>query len=50
VHIGWWWRNLNEGNNLENIAVYGRIILKGVSNKLRRWDKPDLSGSVGRIV
>jgi hypothetical protein len=33
VRIEWWWRNLREGNHLEDIAVYGSIILKWTFKK-----------------
>lgn len=26
-HTGFWWENLKEGDNFENVAVRGRIIL-----------------------
>ena len=30
VHTGFWWRNLREGDHLENPSVDGRIILKWI--------------------
>ena len=30
VHIGFWWWNLRDGDRLEDIDVYGRIILKRI--------------------
>jgi hypothetical protein len=30
VHTGLWWGNITERGDLENLAVYGSIILKGV--------------------
>ena len=28
VHTGFWWRDLREGDNLDDLRVYGRITLK----------------------
>ena len=39
VHTGFWWRNLEERNNLKDSDVDGRIILKWF---FRKWD-----GSMG---
>jgi hypothetical protein len=35
VHTGFWWRNLREGDHLEDADVDGRIILKWI---LEKWD------------
>jgi hypothetical protein len=35
VHTGLWWGNLRERDNLEELSVDGRIILKCIFNK---WD------------
>jgi hypothetical protein len=36
VHTGFWWRNLREGEHLEDLGLYGRIILKCMFVK---WDR-----------
>ena len=36
VHTGFWWRNLREGEHLEDPGVDGRIILKCMFVK---WDR-----------
>ena len=33
VHIGFWWRILSEGDNLEDLGVVGRIMLKWISEE-----------------
>jgi hypothetical protein len=33
VHTGFWWGNLREGNNLEDLGVDGRTILKWIFKK-----------------
>jgi hypothetical protein len=33
VHSGFWWGNLREGNNLGDLDVNGRIILKWIFEK-----------------
>jgi hypothetical protein len=35
VHRGFWWKNLRERNNLEDLGVNGRIILKCI---FKKWD------------
>jgi hypothetical protein len=34
VHTGFWWRNLREGDHLEDLGVDGRIILKSIFERL----------------
>jgi hypothetical protein len=36
VHTGFWWRNLKEGDHLEDSRVDGRIILKCI---FVMWDR-----------
>jgi hypothetical protein len=33
VHTGFWWGNLRDGDHLEDLGVYGRIILKWIFKK-----------------
>jgi hypothetical protein len=43
-----WWDNLIKGDNLENLGVDGRIILKGIFNKwIRGMDGTALSQAKG---
>jgi hypothetical protein len=35
VHTGFWWGNLRERDNLEELSGYGRIILKWI---FKKWD------------
>jgi hypothetical protein len=35
VHAGFWWENVRERDNFEDLGVYGRIILKWT---LKTWD------------
>ena len=35
LHIGFWWGNLRERKSLEDVGVYGRVILKLIFMK---WD------------
>jgi hypothetical protein len=35
VHTGFWWRDLREGDHLDDPGVYGRIILKWI---FKKWD------------
>jgi hypothetical protein len=34
VHTGFWWGNLKARDHLEDLCIYGRIILKRIFNKL----------------
>ena len=36
VHTGFWWRNLREGDHLEDPGIDGRKILRWDS---RKWDE-----------
>jgi len=33
VHTGFWWEDLREGDDLEDLGVVGRIILKWIFKK-----------------
>jgi hypothetical protein len=33
MHIGFWWRNLREGDHLKDTGIDGRIILKWIFEK-----------------
>ena len=35
MHIGFWWRDLREGDHLKNTGIDGRIILKWI---LEKWN------------
>jgi len=35
AYTGFWWRNLREGDHLEDSGVDGRIILRWI---FRKWD------------
>ena len=45
MHAGFWWRNLTERDNLENLGVDRRIISKWIFNKWNggRMDWTDLA-------
>jgi hypothetical protein len=36
VHTGFWWRDLREGDHLEDSGVDGRIILECI---FKKWDE-----------
>jgi hypothetical protein len=41
-YTGFWWRNLNERDHLEDLGVEGRIILRWI---FRKWDVWACTGS-----
>jgi len=41
VHTGFWWGHLREGDNLQELAVDWRIIVKWICKK---WDRGTSSG------
>jgi hypothetical protein len=43
VYMGFWWENLREGDQLENIGAHERIILKWI---LETWDGKTWTGSI----
>jgi hypothetical protein len=45
LHIGFWWENLRERDNLEDIDVDGRIILRWIFRKLDAEYGLDRAGS-----
>jgi hypothetical protein len=34
VHTGFWWRDLRKRDHLQDLGIYGRIILKSILKKL----------------
>jgi len=54
VHIGFWWGNLRDRDNLEDICTAGKIILKSI---FKEWDgetwtrllSPRIGTSVGHF-
>jgi hypothetical protein len=40
MHTGFWWTDLKERNDLENLDLEGRIILKWI---LKNWDEETLT-------
>ena len=43
VHTAFWWGNLRESDNVEELCFNGRIILKGV---LMKWFSNALNGLI----
>jgi hypothetical protein len=43
VHTGFWWEDLWEGKNLEDLGIDGTIILKLI---FRKWDGEAWTGSI----
>jgi hypothetical protein len=43
MYTGFWWRNLREGDYLEDPAVGGKVILRWI---FRKWDVRALTGLI----
>jgi hypothetical protein len=43
VHTGFWWGDLREGDHLEDIGLYGRIILNYI---FKKWVKETWNGLI----
>jgi hypothetical protein len=43
VHTGFWWRNMKERGQLEDLGMEGRIIIKCL---LGRWDEKAWTGFI----
>jgi hypothetical protein len=43
VHTGFWWKDLREGDHLEDLDVDGRIILKWI---FKKWDGRPWTGFI----
>jgi hypothetical protein len=43
VHTGFWWGNLRERNQFEDVGVDGKIILNGI---FKKWDGEAWTGLV----
>ena len=47
VHTGFWWRNLKEGDDLEDLSTDGKLILKWIFNK---WNRAACTGLFWRRI